>query len=96
VLWRYYVSILNDAFTNVTMHREYLWDQLKLSKINLSDTVTEKDSEKSIQKSGNDIFVEINEKLSAVFNISGFAIYIKINGMILIKNYVHNRLNLRL
>jgi len=31
-----------------------------------------------------------------VFNISGFAIYIKINGMILVKNYVHNRLNLRL
>ena len=76
--------------------REYLWDQLKLSKINLSDTITEKDSEKSIQKNQNDIFVEINEKLSAVFNISGFAIYIKINGMILIKNYVHNRLNLRL
>ena len=40
--------------------------------------------------------MEINEKLSAVFNISGFAIYIKINGMILVKNYVHNRLNLRL
>lgn len=42
------------------------------------------------------MFVEILEKLSAVFNVSGFAIYIKINGMILIKNYIHNRLNLRL
>lgn len=31
-----------------------------------------------------------------MFNVSGFAIYIKINGMILIKNYIHSRLNLRL
>jgi hypothetical protein len=28
--------------------------------------------------------------------VSGFAIYIKIAGMILIKNYVHNRVNLRI
>lgn len=42
------------------------------------------------------MFVEIQEKINAVFNVSGFAIYIKISGMILIKNYIHNRLNLRI
>ena len=31
-----------------------------------------------------------------MFNVSGFAIYIKISGMILIKNYIHNRLNLKI
>ena len=61
----------------------------------ISDSITERESDKSIQKNTNDIFCEIYEKLSAVFNITGFAIYIKITGMILIKNYVHNRLNLR-
>jgi hypothetical protein len=40
--------------------------------------------------------VEINEKVNAVFNVSGFAIYIKVSGMLLIKNYVHNHINLRL
>jgi hypothetical protein len=40
--------------------------------------------------------VEINEKVNAVFNVSGFAIYIKVSGMVLVKNYVHNRINLRL
>jgi hypothetical protein len=58
--------------------------------------VSEGDSNKSIQKNTNDIFAELNEKVSAVFNLSGFAIYIKINGMLLIKNYVHNRINLRM
>lgn len=58
--------------------------------------MSEKESDKSIQKATNDVFVEVHEKLSAVFNVSGFAIYIKINGMILIKDYIHNRLNLRL
>lgn len=58
--------------------------------------MSEKDSEKSIQTNTNDVFVEIQEKLSAVFNLSGFAIYIKISGMIIIKNYIHNRLNLRI
>jgi hypothetical protein len=28
--------------------------------------------------------------------VSGFAIYIKISGMIIIKNYIHNRINLRI
>ena len=58
--------------------------------------MSERESEKSIQKDTNDIFVEILEKVNAVFNVSGFAIYIKISGIILIKNYIHNRLNLRI
>ena len=62
----------------------------------LSDSISERDSEKSIQKDTNDIFVEIQEKINAVFNVSGFAIYIKISGMIIIKNYIHNRINLRI
>ena len=31
-----------------------------------------------------------------MFNVSGFAIYIKISGMILIKNYIHSRVNLKI
>jgi hypothetical protein len=58
--------------------------------------VSEQESNKSIQKNTNDIFAEVNEKINAVFNISGFAIYIKISGMVLLKNYIHNRVNLRL
>lgn len=61
----------------------------------LAESISEKDSDKSIQKNTNDIFVEVNEKVSAVFNLSGFAIYIKISGMVLVKNYIHNRVNLR-
>lgn len=34
--------------------------------------------------------------MNAVFNVAGFAIYIKISGLILIKNYIHKRLNLRI
>jgi hypothetical protein len=40
--------------------------------------------------------VEVQERITAVFNVAGFAIYIKISGLILIKNYVHNRINLRI
>eukprot|EP00349_Pseudokeronopsis_sp_Brazil_P009181 CAMPEP_0202964854 /NCGR_PEP_ID=MMETSP1396-20130829/8961_1 /ASSEMBLY_ACC=CAM_ASM_000872 /TAXON_ID= /ORGANISM="Pseudokeronopsis sp., Strain Brazil" /LENGTH=123 /DNA_ID=CAMNT_0049687293 /DNA_START=389 /DNA_END=760 /DNA_ORIENTATION=+ len=75
---------------------EYLWAQLHLDKLKLTDSVSERDSEKSIQKDTNDVFVEIQEKINAVFNVSGFAIYIKISGMILIKNYIHQRLSLRI
>jgi hypothetical protein len=39
--------------------------------------------------------LEVQEKVSAVFNLQGFAIYIKISGMFLIKNYIHSRVNLR-
>lgn len=56
--------------------------------------MSEKESLKSIQNDTNDIFVEILEKINAVFNVNGFAIYIKISGMIIIKNYLHKRVNL--
>ena len=91
MLFRHFVM-----FLNLKACRDYLWQQLSLDKLRLSDSITEKESVKSIQKNTNDIFAEIQEKLSAVFNVNGFAIYIKINGMLLIKNYVHNRLNLRI
>eukprot|EP00347_Sterkiella_histriomuscorum_P011909 403370632 len=91
---RRFVHTQAEKCYNGTM--DYLWTSLKLDKIKLTDSISEKDSEKSIQKHSNDVFVEIQEKLSAVFNVSGFAIYIKINGMVLIKNYLHSRLNLRL
>jgi len=42
-----------------------------------------------------DIFVEINEKISAQFTSNGFAIHIKINGIISVKNYIQSRTNLR-
>lgn len=76
-------------------YRESLWHQLKLDQIRIADSVSEKESQRSVQTNSNDIFMEVNEKISAVFNMSGFAIYIKISGMLLIKNYIHNRLNLR-
>lgn len=69
---------------------------MHLDKIKLTDSVSEKDSDRSIQKGDNDVFVEVQEKLSSLFNQNGFAIYIKITGMILIKNYLHNRVNLRI
>ena len=68
---------------------------MRLDKLKYSDSVTEKESLKSIQNDTNDIFLELQEKVSAVFNAQGFAIYIKISGMLLVKNYIHNRLNLR-
>jgi hypothetical protein len=83
-------------FITIYLQSDYLWQQLKLDKLKFNDTISEKDSDKSIQKNTNDIFVEITEKLSAVFNVSGFAMYIKITGLILIKNYIHNRTNLRI
>ena len=39
--------------------------QIPLDKLRLTDSVSEKDSEKSIVKMSHDIFVEINEKISA-------------------------------
>jgi hypothetical protein len=55
--------------------------------------VSEKDSERSIKKPTNDIFIEINEKISACFNTNGFAIHIKVNGLILVKNYIIKKIN---
>lgn len=47
---------------------EYLMAQIPFDKLKLLDSVTEKDSEKSIVKCSHDMFVEINEKISAQFN----------------------------
>jgi hypothetical protein len=57
------------------------------------DSVSEKDSERSIKKPTNDIFIEINEKISACFNTNGFAIHIKVNGLIFVKNYIIRKIN---
>lgn len=65
-------------------------------KLKFSDSMTESQSVQSIQKASNDIFVEVREKVSAIFNLSGFAVYIKVSGMIICKNYLVNRTNLRL
>ena len=89
----YWDNVTIATLTNV--NRDYLWSSLHLDKFRISDSVSERDSEKSIQKNTNDVFVEIQEKISAVFNISGFAIYIKISGIIIVKNYIHKRLNLK-
>lgn len=67
--------------------------QIPLEKLKLVDSVSEKDSERSIKKPTNDIFIEINEKISACFNTNGFAIHIKVNGLILVKNYIIKRIN---
>lgn len=42
------------------------------------------------------MFVEINEKLSAQFNTQGFALHIKVNGRIYVKNYIQGKSNLRI
>ena len=44
---------------------DYLVSQIPLDKLRLTDSVSEKDSEKSIVKCSHDMFVEINEKISA-------------------------------
>jgi len=58
--------------------------------------VSEKDSERSIRKPTNDIFIEINEKISACFNTNGFAIHIKVNGLVLVKNYIIRKINCKI
>ena len=67
---------------------DYLISQIPLDKLRLTDSVSEKESEKSIVKCSHDKFVEINEKISAQFTANGFAIHIKINGLIYVKNYI--------
>ena len=42
------------------------------------------------------MFVEINEKISAQFSANGFAIHIKVNGLIYVKNYITAKANLRI
>ena len=75
---------------------DYLVSQIPLDKLRLTDSVSEKESEKSIVKCSHDMFVEINEKISAQFTSNGFAIHIKINGMIYVKNYIQAKSNLRI
>ena len=72
---------------------DYLVQQIPLDKLKLVDSVSEKDSERSIKKPTNDIFIEINEKISACFITNGFAIHIKVNGLILVKNYIIKKIN---
>jgi len=66
---------------------------IPLEKLKLVDSVSEKDSERSIKKPTNDIFIEINEKISACFNTNGFAIHIRVNGLVLVKNYIIKKIN---
>lgn len=75
---------------------EYLVSQIPLDKLRLTDSISEKDSEKSIVRCSHDMFVEINEKISAQFTSNGFAIHIKINGMVYVKNYIQAKSNLRI
>ena len=72
---------------------DYFVAQIPLDKLKLVDSVSEKDSERSIKKPTNDIFIEINEKISACFNSNGFAIHIKVNGLIFVKNYIIKKMN---
>ena len=71
----------------------YLVSKIPWEKLKLVDSVSEKDSERSIKKPTNDIFIEINEKISACFNTNGFAIHIKVNGLVLVKNYIIKKIN---
>ena len=72
---------------------DYLVSHIPLERLKLVDSVSEKDSERSIKKPTNDIFIEINEKISACFNTNGFAIHIKVNGLLLVKNYIIKKIN---
>ena len=72
---------------------DYLISHIPLEKLKLVDSVSEKDSERSIKKPTNDIFIEINEKISACFAANGFAVHIKVNGLILVKNYIIKKIN---
>eukprot|EP00352_Strombidinopsis_acuminata_P002038 CAMPEP_0176386246 /NCGR_PEP_ID=MMETSP0126-20121128/35804_1 /TAXON_ID=141414 ORGANISM="Strombidinopsis acuminatum, Strain SPMC142" /NCGR_SAMPLE_ID=MMETSP0126 /ASSEMBLY_ACC=CAM_ASM_000229 /LENGTH=138 /DNA_ID=CAMNT_0017753107 /DNA_START=267 /DNA_END=683 /DNA_ORIENTATION=- len=67
---------------------EYYMDKIKLDKLKLTDSVSEKQSEKSIVKLSNDIFVEMQEKVSACFTSNGFPIHVKVNGLVFVKNYI--------
>jgi len=44
---------------------DYVVSSIPLDKLRLTDSVSEKESEKSIVKCSHDMFVEINEKISA-------------------------------
>ena len=72
---------------------DYYISKIPLDKYKLQNAISEKDSERSIKKPTNDLFLEINEKISASFNTNGFAIHIKINGLLFVKNYVVKKAN---
>lgn len=55
---------------------DYLVSQMPLDKLRLVDSVSEKESERSVVKCTHDMFVEINEKINAQFTSNGFAIHI--------------------
>jgi hypothetical protein len=82
-----------DAEKIYTGTFDYIVSKIPLEKLKLVDSVSEKDSERSIKKPTNDIFIEINEKISACFNTNGFAIHIKVNGLVLVKNYIIKKIN---
>lgn len=44
---------------------DYIYSQIQFDKLRIVDSVSERESEKSIQKPTHDMFVEVNEKLSA-------------------------------
>ena len=75
---------------------DYLLSQVTLDKMKLTDSVSEGDSNKSIVKCSHDMFVEINEKISSQFSSNGFAIHIKVNGLIYVKNYIQAKANLKI
>lgn len=85
-----------DPEKSYTGTLDYLVSQIPLDKLRLTDSVSEKESEKSIIKCSHDMFVEINEKISAQFTSNGFAFHIHINGIISCKNYILGRSNLRM
>ena len=85
-----------DAEKLYTGTLDYLVAQIPLEKLKLVDSVSEKDSERSIRKPTNDIFIEINEKISACFNTNGFAIRIRVNGLVLVKNYIIRKINCKI
>jgi len=58
-----YVTAEAEKIYNGTI--DYLVSQIPLDKLRLTDSVSEKESEKSIVRCSHDMFVEINEKISA-------------------------------
>ena len=57
--------VSSDAEKLYTGTFDYLVSHIPLDKLRLTDSVSEKESEKSIVRCSHDMFVEINEKISA-------------------------------
>ena len=77
---KHFVTASAEKVYNGTI--DYLVSQMPLDKLRLVDSISEKESERSVVKCSHDMFVEINEKISAQFTPNGFAIHIKINGLV--------------